>query len=373
MKRFLSSLLFRLMVSHLLVVVVGVVVTALMSRSLAGSFFEGHLEDMGHDASMMGGGMSDEVFGSLREGFADSFERALTIAVIVSGVTALAASAFAATRVLRPLETVRKATRRLADGSYSERVPVPAEIELAALAHDVNALAEALEQVEERRVRLISEVAHELRSPLTTIQGYMEGLLDGVFEPNEEVFATSAREAARLQKVVADLSTLSQADEGAFQLKMTGADLGVIASEAVERLRPQFEGESIELRVEIGETLPVVGDSDRLTQVFTNIAGNALAYAGQGGHVWVRGERRGAFARVSISDDGIGIDPERLDLVFERFYRVDRDQRGGTGIGLTIARRFARLHGGDVTASSDGLDGGATFTVEIPLGGAARE
>jgi histidine kinase len=369
MRRFLSSLRFRLVISHLLVVVVAVVVTALMSRSLAGSFFEGHLQDMGHDATMMGGGMSDEMFGSLRDGFTDSFARALTIAVIVSGITAVVASAFAAVRVLRPLEAIRIAARRLAAGSYSQRVPIPTEGELAALASDVNALAEALEQTEERRLRLISEVAHELRSPLTTIQGYMEGLLDGVFAPNEDIFAASAREASRLQKVVADLSTLSQADEGAFQLQMELVDLGVVATEAAERLRPQFESEGIDLDIEASEPLPVIGDSNRLTQVMTNIIGNALVHARDGGHAKVRADRDGRSARVRISDDGRGIEPERLDLIFERFYRADRDHPGGTGIGLTIARRFARLHGGDVTASSAGLGAGAVFEVRIPLAG----
>src|SRR4030066_1552105 len=134
------------------------------------------------------------------------FGRPLPIAAIVSAAAAALASGYAALRVLRPLEGVRRAARRLASGSYTERVPIPVESELAALAHDVNALGEALEKVEERRVRLISEVAHELRTPLTTIQGYMEGLLDGIFEPTEEIFAATAREATRLKRVAADLS-----------------------------------------------------------------------------------------------------------------------------------------------------------------------
>jgi HAMP domain-containing protein len=124
--------------------------------------------------------------------------------VLVGAAAAILASTFSAIRVLRPLERVRRATRRLASGHYTQQIPIPVETELAALAHDVNALGEALEKVEERRVRLIAEVAHELRTPLTTIQGYMEGLLDGVFEPTEEVFAATAREATRLQRLAAD-------------------------------------------------------------------------------------------------------------------------------------------------------------------------
>jgi signal transduction histidine kinase len=362
MKRFLRSLRFRLVLSHLFVVVVAVIATALLSRSLAGSFFERHLADMGRDPAF--GGMSTVMADQLRTGFADSFGRALTIAGLVSAAAAALASGYAAIRVLRPLEGVRRAARRLASGFYGERVPVPAEFELAALARDVNALASALEKVEERRVRLISEVAHELRTPLTTIQGYMEGLLDGVFEPDEEIFAATAREAARLKRLAADLSTLSRAEEDAVDLVTTPVDLGAVAAEAAERLRPQFEGSDVALVVRRGADLPVDGDPDRLAQVFTNIVGNALTYTPSGGRVEVTTLRRGHTAVVTIADTGRGIDPEHLEVIFERFFRTDRDAPGGTGIGLTIARRITRLHEGDVTA---GPGRGATFTVEIPL------
>ncbi|HEX9978228.1 MAG TPA: HAMP domain-containing sensor histidine kinase [Acidimicrobiia bacterium] len=367
MKRITESLLFRLVLSHLFVVVVAVVATALLSRSLAGSFFEAHLADMGADPAM--GGMSVAMSEGLRKGFADSFQSALSIAVLVGAAAAILASTFSAIRVLRPLERVRRATRRLASGLYTEQIPIPVETELAALAHDVNALGEALEKVEERRVRLIAEVAHELRTPLTTIQGYMEGLLDGVFEPTEEVFAATAREATRLQRLAADLSSLSRAEEGAIELVTARVDLGSIAADAANRLRPQFEGSDVPIEVRRLNDLPVDGDPDRLAQVFTNIVGNALTYSSPGGKVEVVAQRRGTKAAVSVTDTGRGIAPEHLEAIFERFFRADRDAPGGTGIGLTIARRIARLHQGDVTATSPGLGHGSTFTVEIPLAG----
>jgi signal transduction histidine kinase len=365
MKRITGSLLFRLVMSHLFVVAVGVVATALLSRSLAGSFFEGHLADMRANPAL--GGMSEAMSASLRQGFSDAFRGALTIAVLVGAAAAGLASTFSAVRVLRPLEGVRRAARRLASGFYTERVPVPAESELAALAHDVNALGEALEKVEERRVRLIAEVAHELRTPLTTIQGYMEGLLDGVFEPTGEIFAATAREATRLKRLAADLSVLSRAEEGVMELVTARVDLGAVAAEAAERLRPQFEGSDVALQVRRVVDLPVEGDPDRLAQVFTNIVGNALTYTPPGGTVEVLTQRRGGAGLVTVADTGRGIDPGHLEVIFERFFRADRDAPGGTGIGLTIARRIARLHGGEVTAASEGLGHGSTFTVEIPL------
>jgi histidine kinase len=367
MKRVTDRLAFRLMVSHLLVVAVGVVATALLTRSLAGSFFDDHLRDMGHDPEV--GGMSSMMFDQLSSGFDDSFSRAITIAVLVGVLAAVAASGFAATRLLRPIERIRRAARRLASGFYTERVPVPGETELAALAADVNALGEALEQVEERRVRLVAEVAHELRTPLTTIQGYMEALLDGVLEPSDEIFAAAAREAARLQRVATDLSLLSRAEEGRLELQIQRIDLAAVAAEAAERLRPQFDANQVALVVACREQLPVDGDADRLAQVLINIVGNALSHTSASGSVEVTCERVGRIGRVAISDTGRGIPADQLGLIFERFYRIDREAPGGTGIGLTIARRIARLHGGDVTAASPGPGGGATFSVSIPLAG----
>ncbi len=365
MRRLTDRLAFRLVLSHLLVVAVGVVATALLTRSLAGSFFDDHLRDMGHEPEM--GGMSNVMFERLSGGFDDSFGRAITIAVLVGVLAAVAASGFAAIRLLRPIERIRRATRRLASGFYAERVPMPAETELAALATDVNALGEALEQVEQRRVSLVAEVAHELRTPLTTIQGYMEALLDGVLEPSDEIYAATAREAARLQRVATDLSLLSRAEEGRLDLHMQPADLAEVAAEAAERLRPQFDAGGVALQVRCSGQLPIDGDPDRLSQVFTNIIGNALSNTPEGGTVEVICERIGRVGRVAVRDTGRGIPADRLELIFERFYRIDREAPGGTGIGLTIARRIARLHGGDVAATSLGPGAGATFTASIPL------
>ncbi|MBU1227870.1 MAG: HAMP domain-containing protein [Actinobacteria bacterium] len=369
MKRFTRSLWLRLVASYLLVVVIAVLTTAVVSRSLAGSFFESHLRDMAGQPGMgmSGGVMTESMASSLREGFSSSFERSVSIAVLVSGAVALIASSYAAVRVLRPIQRIRGATRRLAGGAYEERVPIPTETELSDLAHDVNALGRALEQVEERRVRLISEVAHELRTPLSTIQGYMEGLLDGVFEPTEEIFAVTAGEAARLKRLASDLSALSAAEEGSFELRRTELDLGEVATKAADRLRPQFDAQEVVLTVGGTDSLPIVGDPDRLMQVFTNIIGNALTHCEPQGRVGVSWERRGHEARVRVADTGIGMTPEQLQFIFERFYRVDRHRHSGTGIGLTIARRIARLHHGDVTAASEGLGAGSTFTVTLPL------
>lgn len=148
-------------------------------------------------------------------------------------------------------------------------------------------------------------------------------------------------------------------------------DLVELVGGVANRLRPQFEDQEVELTVASGPPLAVTVDRDRIAQVLTNVIGNSLAYTPAGGRVTVGTERVRDVGRVVVSDTGRGMTAEQIDLVFDRFYRADRSTTRGTGIGLTIARSLARLHGGDVTASSPGLDRGSTFAVTVPLDAAA--
>lgn len=358
----MGTLRTRLLLSHLAVVVIGVVVLLVAGRRLGFVFVDNHLRSMG---GMMSSMTEGDAF-QLEEGITAAFNRALVWAAVVSGATAMAAATFAAVRVLRPLEEVRGVARRLATGSYAERVPVPKEAELAALATDVNALAQALEETEQRRLQLVSEVAHELRTPVATIKGYMEGLLDGVFEPDEETLTAAVREADRLERLAADLSALSSVEEARIELRLETIDLAQLAGEVAHRLRPQFDGQGVALTVHPGTPLTATVDADRMSQVLTNLIGNALSYTPTGGRVDVSGEHRADRVTIKVSDTGRGLTGDQLALIFERFYRADRSATGGTGIGLTIARSLARMHGGDISASSDGLGRGSTFVLTIP-------
>ena len=173
----------------------------------------------------------------------------LPIALAVSVAAAALVAAFVAQQILRPIAAVRRATGRLAAGRYDERVAEPAALELAALAGDVNHLAETLGNTETRRARLIGEVAHEMRTPLTAITGYVEGMLDGVFEPTEEILANVGEEAARLQRLATDLATLSRAEEGSLELRVDDADLHELARLATTRLRPQYDEKGVALEL----------------------------------------------------------------------------------------------------------------------------
>ncbi len=300
------------------------------------------------------------------EAFRGAIDSALALAFGVSMLVAMATSWLVARRIMLPISQVRDATLRLAEGRYAERVPVPAETELAALAHDVNRLAATLEATEEQRKRLISDVAHELRTPLTTIQGSMEGLMDGVLQPTDEVFASVADEAGRLQRVVADLGLLSRLDEAALPMSFEPVDLASVARTVAERLRPQYDDKSVALELRLDDELRVSGDRDRLAQVFTNLIGNALLHTPADGRVTVTSEQAGGFAEVKVIDTGDGIAADELESIFDRFHRARGSKRHGTGLGLTIARSLARAHGGDVAAASPGPGRGATFTVRLP-------
>jgi len=356
----------RLFLSYLLVIGVGALTLLVAGSLLAASFFEGRLHEM---RGIGMGGMSGIMGEELRRAFADSVQAAFLLAAAATVLAAGIAAAIVGRRLLRPLEEVRAATHRLAAGDYRHPVPVPPETELAALADDVNALAQALATTERRRIRLIDEVAHELRTPLTTIEGYMEGLIDGVLPPNEETFAAVADEAARLKRLADDLSQLSRAEEGTFRLELRDVDLMAVAARAAERLRPQFDDRGVDLDVAAGPPLPVRVDPDRLAQVFTNLLGNALVQTPRGGSVSVRGGEEGPSAFVDVVDTGVGIPPDKLERIFDRFYRLRgvAGESTGRGIGLTIARGIARAHTGDLRASSAGLGQGARFRVTMPL------
>ncbi len=361
-----ASLRTHLLVSYVAVIAVGVAALAITIWLLGPSLFQQRL------GSPAGRGLGARIGASdnavLGRDFTSALATSLWVALGLSLVAAGGVAVIVSRRILRPLEGVRRATRRLAAGHYEERVPLPGEGELAALAEDVNRLAASLAGSEARRAQLLSEVAHELRTPLTTIEGHAEGLVDGVFTP-PETCAVIMGETARLRRLVADLSLLSRADEGRLEMRPVPADLAAVAGDVTRRLRPQFEGKGVALLLEPAPALPVLIDPDRVAQVLVNLVGNALAYTPPGGRVAVRCSRRGEWAQVAVEDTGRGLAPADVERVFERFYRV-RDAlhpTGGTGVGLTIARSIARAHGGEVVARSPGVGRGATFTLRIPV------
>ena len=368
----MNRLSVRLLLSHALVAAIGGLTTYLLVRFLAPQMYDRDVRMLGGPGGPGGSGGPGAGGAGLREVAVSAMNNAVLVGVLAGIVTAVLAGAYSSSRVMRPLRAVSAATHTLAQGRYDRRVAVPREVELAAVAEDVNALGERLAETEARRVRLLGEVAHEMRTPLTVLDGYVEGMVDGVFEPGPEVLAELGAEVRRLRRLADDLSALSRAEEGRLELRAAEVDVAGLAVRAAERLRTQLDDAGVRLEVPApAGPLTVTADADRLAQVVTNLVGNALAATPAGGAVEVRSRRDGGDAVVSVRDTGTGLAAGDLERVFERFYRVaggDGARRhGGSGIGLTIARGIARAHGGDVTASSAGPGRGSTFELRVPL------
>ncbi|MCL1595590.1 MAG: ATP-binding protein [Actinomycetia bacterium] len=358
-----DSLRVRMVLSHVAVVFVGVITVLIATSLLAPTFINDHIRVMEELTDSEAGAAAVEDF---ENGVLTGFGQALFIGTIMSTIVALLVGFLASNRLLRPIDGIRTATRRLASGAYNERIDPPPEAELAALAQDVNALAQTLEDTEQRRLRLISEVAHELRTPLATIKGYMEGLVDGVFPATDEVFIATGKEAARLERLATDLSELSRVEERALDLRFEALDLGEVVRGVADRLQPQFVDKGVALAVAELPPLRALADRDRMAQVFTNVVGNALSYTPQGGSVHISGDATSDGVSVSVADTGRGLDRQQLETVFDRFYRADRSAPGGAGIGLTIAKSLVQTQRGTIAVSSGGPGNGATFTITLP-------
>jgi signal transduction histidine kinase len=216
-------------------------------------------------------------------------------------------------------------------------------------------------------------VAHELRTPISTLEGYLEGLLDGVIAPTPETWARLHDEAGRLHRLVTDLQDLSRVEARQLSLTLEAVAPAPLAEAALDRVRPVFAEKGLALAAEIPATLPAIrADRDRVVQVLTNLLTNALRYTPAPGQVTLILSRAAGSSELlfQVTDTGIGLAPEQLPHVFERFYRVDKSRSraaGGSGIGLTIARALVEAMGGRIWATSAGPGQGSTFAFTLPV------
>ncbi|MBN1402689.1 MAG: two-component sensor histidine kinase [Anaerolineae bacterium] len=367
------SLRWKLFFTYLLIVAVGAVVLATAAEAFMPLAFERHLLAM-----MAEMGQAEALGADLYANFRRALLESGLIAAALASVTAIGLSLYVSRRVVARIEEMRAITRDMAAGHYRQRIaladpgrPLEELDQLERLAVSFNRLAALLDQTETRRRELIGNVAHELRTPLTAIKAYMEGLLDGVLPSDAGTYSRVYDEADRLQRLVDDLQELSRLEEHAVVLDLQPLNVAELVAGVVERLAPQFEAKGLALTREIPPDLPrVLGDRDRLTQVLVNLLGNALQYTPPGGHVRIVARPEDGLVQIAVRDDGIGIAPEHLPHLFERFYRVDRSRArvgGGSGIGLTIAQHLVEAHGGQISAASAGLGQGSTFRFTVPM------
>lgn len=369
-RRYLGA---KLLLSYLVIIVVGVVVLIVASQFILPTSFNRHMAGMGMAGGMMGnqGMRNSDTMSQLYLDFRASFNEALIYAALAAAIVAVALSLYLSRSVVAPVRAMSLATQRIADGRYEERVQVGGEDELAQLGMRFNQMAEKLNQVEIMRRRLIGDVSHELRTPLTAIKGSMEGLIDGVLPATQETYQQIHAEADRLNRLVDDLQELSRVEARAYELEIHPLAVSSLVRTVTKRLTSQAESKRISLDLELASDLPgVLADEDRSVQVLTNLVGNALQYTPENGKVTIAAKQINNEVQISVRDTGLGIPPEHLLQIFDRFYRVDKSRSrragGGSGIGLTIARALVEAHGGRIWVESAGEGRGSTFTFTLP-------
>jgi len=285
----------------------------------------------------------------------------LLLAALAGVGLAAVLSLLVARSIVRPIRRIGDATRALAADESHEPLPREGTEELASLADAFNKMTDQLAASREAERNFLLSVSHELKTPLTAIRGYAEGLADGAFEPDEAA-QTIVIESRRLERLVHDLLDLARMNRSEFAVRNEPVDLAEIAREAAHRHEASATQFGVGLVAE-GEESWVEADHDRVLQVASNLVENALRESPAGGTVTIRAEH----GTLSVIDTGPGIASEDLPRVFERFYLYDKIGKGrpvGSGLGLAIVQQLARAMGGDVRVES-GLGQGATFVVSL--------
>lgn len=303
--------------------------------------------------------------------FLDRVNQSLLLAAIGATAAALILAGLLARRIIRPMQDLTRSAERIAEGHFDERIRVDGEDEVATLASAFNQMAESLQQTEHARRQLVADIAHELRTPLTIIGGTVQAIRDGVLAPDDQSLTTIGDEVATLTHLVADLRDLSLGDVGQFQFRRDVVDLHRVLESVVAAFTLEATIRGTALTIDTSAKLPpVLGDEARLRQCLRNIVANALRHTPTGGQVTIQAMTKADTVQIHVSDSGEGIAVEHLPHVFERFYRADpsRARRsGGSGLGLAIVQQIVHAHGGTVSAASDGIGHGATFTVVLPV------
>ena len=302
--------------------------------------------------------------------FVGVINRSLIYAGIAAGLGGLLVVSILSRRTLTPVRALSTAARRLGGGDLSQRVSAPGNDEVGQLGHSFNSMAAGLEKAEQQRKNLVADVAHELRTPLSNIQGYVEAMRDGVLEPDQATLDTVHAQTMHLGRLVEDLRLLAQTESEDFRLNLEQESLGDVLRHSVEGFRARSSSIDVGLNLDIPDELPMLLiDRTRISQVLGNLLENAVRHSSSGGEVnVVAGVSEGRVV-VTVADGGDGIAPEDIAHVFDRFYRADPSRTratGGAGLGLTIAKKIVEAHGGEIRAES--VKGqGSRFIFELPV------
>jgi two-component system sensor histidine kinase ResE len=270
------------------------------------------------------------------------------------------------------LRRISATARAVASGEYRP-IPLEGPSEVQELVRSFNEMS-ALVQVSQQSQRdFVANVSHDLKTPLTSIQGFAQAILDGTAN-NPEALNKATKvihaEASRMNRLVTDLLELARLDSGIVELERAPLNLAELLKGVIEQFNPQVLKADIDLKVEIDPISDIIGDSDRLKQVFTNLIDNALKHTPISGSITLRARQVESHVEVLVSDTGPGIPPGELSRIFERFYQVDKSRRGGSergmGLGLAIAHEIVTAHGGTISAHNNPKQG-SSFVVKLPV------
>jgi signal transduction histidine kinase len=351
------TLLWRLLAINLLVVGVAVGVTALTVGQLANSIFMNLMKEFHIPVDVM------------QRLFVAAMARSLVLASLIAAGVGLLLSVVLFRRVVDPVRRMMTMAERIAAGDYAARAQGPAADEMGRLADSLNRMAESLQTLERLRQDLVANVAHELRTPLANLQGYLEAIAEGVTPPSPETIRSLHEEILRLVRLVEALHELSLFDARLPRTRRQAVDTAALVRRLLGLRQADFAAKRIALEGRVAANGTLQADPDLLWQALHNLLDNALKYTPPGGAVRLEVLSDGAAVQFVVTNTGEGIDPEDLPFIFERFYRGEKSRSrelGGAGIGLSIVKEVARAHGGDVGAES--RDGRTRIWLTVPAG-----
>jgi two-component system sensor histidine kinase BaeS len=296
-----------------------------------------------------------------------TFARFLAVLLVVAAIWALLRYGRTLRRVAGSLDELAEATERVESGDYAVRVrePVRAPRAMRDLVRGFNEMAARLEVDEAQRRRLLADVSHELRNPLSVVQGNIEAIVDGVHPADPEHLGAILEETRVLARLVDDLRTVTLSEAGSLPLHREPTDVSIVATDAVASFRAAADAAGVALRTAIADDIPLLDvDPIRIREVISNLVANAMRHTPAGGSIDVAARLEGASVVVTVADTGSGISPDLLAHVFDRFAKDPAS--GGSGLGLAIARGLVDAHGGTIEAeSSPGR--GSTFRFTLPV------